>query len=259
MQKTFHFGMRNFPTSFILLSTSGEMSKTHPSPMQTWGRITMLLQVDSASSTNHDHSNNKVRALSETKLLADAKSGKSEAFEALCEPYNARLFNAALRITRNREDAEDAVQNSLLQAFIHIKNFRGNSSFSTWLTRIVINSALMIRRKGNNARLVFTEDSRLNAEGKVTFQIPDRSPNPEQSYAAQERTRMLHKAISRLRPRIREVIEVGQLRELPIKETARVLDISVAAAKGRFFHARAVLRRSALLRSMNSQRTEPAA
>jgi RNA polymerase sigma-70 factor, ECF subfamily len=221
----------------------------------------MFAQPDSFSTTNGNHHNNlsSVRPICETKLLAEAKNGKSEAFESLCEPHRARLFNAALRITRNREDAEDALQNSLLQAFIHIKNFRGNSSFSTWLTRIVINSALMIRRKSHNARLVFTDDSQQSGDGKVSLQIPDRSPNPEQSYSERERTRMLHQAISRLRPRIREVIEVGQLRELPIKETARVLDISVAAAKGRFFHARAVLRRSAIIRSMARARTEPAA
>lgn len=196
---------------------------------------------------------------SETRLLADAKRGKAEAFESLCQALLPRLHNAALRITRNREDAEDAVQDSLMRAFMHIKNFQGNSSFSTWLTRIVMNSALMIRRKNRNARQVSADDLGRPGEPAVHLQIPDHAPNPEQSFVQRERKAVLHHAIRKLRPRMRAVVEIAQLQELPLKETARVLDISVAAAKGRFFHARAALRKSVALRAVVQARTEPAA
>lgn len=142
---------------------------------------------------------------------------------------------------------------------MHLKNFHGNSSFSTWLMRITINSALMIRRKGRKAREVSTDEPRASDEQRLQLQIPDASPNPEETYVERERRRILHKSISRLRPRIRAVIEIGQLQERSIKETAKVLDISIAAAKGRFFHARAALRRSAALRAISTERTEPAA
>jgi RNA polymerase sigma-70 factor (ECF subfamily) len=165
----------------------------------------------------------------------------------------------ALRITRNHEDAEDAVQDSLMSAFVHVKSFQGNSSFSTWLTRIVMNSALMIRRKDRSATQISTDDLDRKGESGWHAQIPDHAPNPEQSFAARERQAILRRAVGKLRPRIRAVVEIAQLQELPLKDTAKVLDISVAAAKGRFFQARLALRRSAALRAVSQAKTEPAA
>lgn len=200
-----------------------------------------------------------IQKVSEASLLADAKLGKAEAFEALCATLMPRLQKIALRITQNHEDAEDAVQDSLLRAYMHIKNFQENSTFSTWLTRIVMNSALMIRRKNRNVRQLFTDTPSWNGELSLPLEIRDHSPNPEQRCAESERRRILRLAVSKLRPRMRAVVEVVQLQELPIKETAKVLDISVAAAKGRFFHARVALRKSPALRSIAHFTTEPAA
>ncbi len=220
----------------------------------------MILQANNLNLSNPPRPTNAApERLSEARLLSEAKRGRSEAFEALCQALTPRLFKAAFHITRNREDAEDALQDALMRAFMHIKSFHGNSTFSTWLTRIVINSALMIRRKRRNGRQVSTDEPRQSGETGLTLQIPDHSPNPEQTYVLRERTRILRKAVSRLRPRIRAVIEIGQLQELPMHETARILDISVAAAKGRFFHARAALRKSVALRAIAKARTEPAA
>jgi RNA polymerase sigma-70 factor (ECF subfamily) len=197
--------------------------------------------------------------VAEERVLRDSKRGKAEAFQTACETLRPRLLKIALRITRNREDAEDAVQDSLLRAYMHIDDFQGNSAFSTWLTRILMNSALMINRKNRNARQVSTEELNRPGEPGLQFQIPDHSPNPEQTFVQRERTRILLGAIRKLRPRIRAVVEVAQLHDLPVKETAKVLDISVAAAKGRFFHARSALRKSLALRAIARTRTEPAA
>jgi RNA polymerase sigma-70 factor, ECF subfamily len=182
--------------------------------------------------------------------LRDAKRGKAEAFENVCEALRPRLLKIALRITRNREDAEDAVQDALMRAYLHIEEFQGNSAFSTWLTRILMNSALMIVRKNRNARKVSTEDVKRPDDPGLGLQIADRSPNPEQTFVQGERTRILHGAIRKLRPRMRAVLELAQFHDLRIRETARVLDISLAAAKGRFFHARAALRKSLELRAI---------
>jgi RNA polymerase sigma-70 factor, ECF subfamily len=201
----------------------------------------------------------EVQKFREEQLLADAKGGKPEAFEGLCRTLTPRLLKIALRITQNNEDAEDAVQDSLMRAYMHIKGFQANCRFSTWLTRIVMNSALMIRRKNRNMREVSPEALSQNFEFALPLEIPDHSPNPEQRVVETERVRILRRAVSKLRPRMRAVIEVAQFQELPIKETAKVLDISVAAAKGRFFHARAALRKSVALRSIAQARTEPAA
>ena len=216
-----------------------------------------------SSSTNslvsESGANLATQNLSERLLLREARRGRPEAFEALCQSLTPRLMKIALRITRNKEDAEDAVQDSLMRALMHINTFQGNSSFSTWLTRIVMNSALMIRRKNRSGRHISSDDIARPGEPALHLQIPDDSPNPEQRYVERERTTILHAAIRKLRPRIRAVVEVAQFRELPLKETAKVLDISVAAAKGRFFHARAALRKSAALRAVVQARTEPAA
>jgi DNA-directed RNA polymerase specialized sigma24 family protein len=91
-----------------------------------------------ATSTRSTH------GLSDESLVQAAKNGHSTAFVTLCERYRQQLFRAAHRITRSFEDAEDAVQETLLRAFVHIMDFDGRSSFGTWLTRIAINSALMI-------------------------------------------------------------------------------------------------------------------
>jgi RNA polymerase sigma-70 factor, ECF subfamily len=216
----------------------------------------MLSTNSLALQTESQFANLKV---AEARLLRDSKRGKAEAFQTVCETLRPRLLKIALRITRNREDAEDAVQDSLMRAYMHIDSFQGNSAFSTWLTRILMNSALMINRKNRNARQVSTED--LNGPGELgsQFQIPDHSPNPEQTFVQRERTRILHGAIRKLRPRMRAVVEVAQFHDLPIKETAKVLDISVAAAKGRFFHARSALRKSLALRAIARTKTEPAA
>jgi RNA polymerase sigma-70 factor (ECF subfamily) len=216
----------------------------------------MLSTNSLALQTESQFANLKV---AEARLLRDSKRGKAEAFQTVCETLRPRLLKIALRITRNREDAEDAVQDSLMRAYMHIDGFQGNSAFSTWLTRILMNSALMINRKNRNARQVSTEE--LNRPGELgsQFQIPDHSPNPEQTFVQRERTRILHGAIRKLRPRMRAVVEVAQFHDLPIKETAKVLDISVAAAKGRFFHARSALRKSLALRAIARTKTEPAA
>ena len=196
---------------------------------------------------------------SETQLLKEAKRGQREAFAMLCEGLAPRLLKTALRITGNREDAEDALQDSLLNAFVHINNFQGNSAFSTWLTRIVMNSALMIRRKNRAVQKLSADDLGRSGEPVFELQIPDHSPNPEQRYIEHERKRILRRAIGKLRPRMRAVVEIAQLQEHPLRETAKILDISVAAAKGRFFHARAALRKSTALRAIAQAKTEPAA
>src|SRR5215469_6153360 len=87
------------------------------------------------------------RESEEGQLLASDRSGQAAAFAELCRAYTKKILGVAYRITKNHEDAEDAVQDSFLRAFLHMEHFEGRSSFSTWLTRIAINSALMILRR----------------------------------------------------------------------------------------------------------------
>jgi len=183
------------------------------------------------------------QGMSDENLVEAAKLGQSTAFDALSERYRQQLFRAAHRITRSREDAEDAVQDSLLRAFVHMRDFDGRSKLGTWLTRIAITSALMILRKRRASPEIAT-DTNDNFDADVLhYEVTDHRANPEVSYAKSEEEGILKKAIQRLRPTLRVVIHI-QLQERPMRETAEVIGISLAAAKGRLFHARATLRRS---------------
>lgn len=182
--------------------------------------------------------------MTEQSLVAAAQQGETEAFDAICQPHTKKLFQTTYRITRNREDAEDALQESFLRAFVHIKDFDGRSSFSTWLTRIGINSALMILRKKRNSAEI-SADSPNETEGP--WEVADCAPNPERRYVEQERERILRDAINRLRPAMRRVVQLQTLEEHSLKEAAAQMGISVPAVKARLLRARAALRKFAAL------------
>jgi RNA polymerase sigma-70 factor (ECF subfamily) len=186
--------------------------------------------------------------MNEASLVAAAKSGENEALDALCQAHAPRLFCTVQRITQNREDAEDAVQDSFLNALRHLKSFDGRSTFSTWLTRIGINSALMILRKKRNSREISVYGS---TEDEPTWEVPDSAPNPERRYAERERDRFLRSALQLLSPRIRRALELHTFQDNSVEETALQLGISVSAAKARVFRAKAVLRKSKVLRKIN--------
>jgi len=188
-------------------------------------------------------------------LLTVAKTGGRAAFERLVESAVPRVFQSLCRITKNREDAEDALQDALMSAFVNLHNFDGRSSFSTWLTRIAINAALMILRKKRVHREVSIEGPTTPDGEQSYWEIADHAPNPERVYMLEEQGRALRGAVHSLRPAIREVVELQQLQEHSMKETAAMMGISVGAAKARLFHARAALRKSRRLKSMRRGRT----
>lgn len=178
----------------------------------------------------------------EAALVLAAKSGDGHAFEILIERYRRRILAIAQRITRIREDAEDIVQQSLQKAFVHLHKFEGKSSFSTWLTRIAINEALMLLRRGRGLREVSINDLIGNEETTPGLEIPD-CASPESVFLQSERNRVLYAAMDKLTPGIRIAIELRDLGELSTKEVARVLGLSTEAVKGRVYQGRRRLHR----------------
>jgi RNA polymerase sigma factor (sigma-70 family) len=176
-------------------------------------------------------------------LVAAAKNRDESAFETLVRRYRPRIFGLTLRYTRTREDAEDVAQQAFHKAFVYLKNFEGKSSFSTWLTRIAINEALMGLRNARAQRETAFDDLSDNDGTEPHFEVPDASPDPEAIYLQQEEARILSAAMRQLTPRLRTVIELKELRELSTQETARHVGLSVAAVKARVFHGRRKLRR----------------
>jgi RNA polymerase sigma-70 factor (ECF subfamily) len=178
----------------------------------------------------------------ERTLVVAAKNGDEQAFEMLFKRHQQRILAIVRRYIRIREDAEDIAQQSFKKAYVHLCQFQGESSFSTWLTRIAINEALMFLRRIARTREV-SIDSMGGPEGSPTsLEIPDSNADPETRYSQREELRILSKALRKLRPALRTTIALSELRELSTSETARHLGLSVAAVKARIFRGKRLLR-----------------
>src|SRR5215470_16397549 len=156
----------------------------------------------------------------ERRLVTEAKSGCSSAFEELYERHRAGTYRTALRILRNHQDAEDAAQRSFQRAFTNLASFRGNSTFSTWLTRVAINEALMVlRQRRTNPRLL-----EGCSDGDCEYSLlslADKGPTPEEVLATKELRAAVTEAVSRLRKSLRIVVILRELQGLTSVETAQ--------------------------------------
>jgi RNA polymerase sigma-70 factor, ECF subfamily len=206
------------------------------------------VSADQSSAPETADTENELLKSPEFHLVAAAKNGHAAAFDALCHPHTKRLFRRTYRITRNREDAEDALQDSFLRAFVHIHKFNGRSSFSTWLTRIAINSALMILRKKRGSRETAMEVSQQLDTEILEWEIADHASNPEEECARSEIRNILRAEIRDLRPALRAVFEIKHLQEFSLRETAGKMGISLSAAKARAFYGKSALRKALTLR-----------
>jgi RNA polymerase sigma-70 factor (ECF subfamily) len=170
-------------------------------------------------------------------LVTAAKRGDTHAFEKLMSRHKRRVFAVALRITKNREDAEDVVQESFHKAFLHLGSFQQASQFSTWLTRITFNEAYMVLRRRRRVPevLPLTPDDSVNF---VSHAFVDQSPNPEESCRRREHSELLTNAINRLGPTIRKTMWLRMVEECSVAETAQLLDTSVSAVKSRVCRGR---------------------
>jgi RNA polymerase sigma-70 factor (ECF subfamily) len=181
-------------------------------------------------------------ATEEDGILIAAKRGDSAAFEMLCKRSASTVLHIARRMMRTKEDAEDVMQESFQQAFIHLKTFKGGSRFSTWLSRIAINASLMKLRRKSHAWDVSLDESTESEGPSFRLEVEDQSPNPEQLYADKERQRILVQAMKELAPGMRKAIELRELGERSTEETAQIMGISVSAVKARVFHGKKKLR-----------------
>ena len=190
-------------------------------------------------------------------LVAAAKNGCGEAFDILVHRHRLRMLRSALRLTRNEADAEDVVQQSFQKAFIHLSQFQENSAFSTWLTRIVTNEALMLLRKRSSAVEVPFEQSGAKDEAALSLDFPCPGPSPEDIYFREEQKQILSAALNKLTPGARKAIELAELEELTTKEAARKVGVSVTAMKARVFQGRKKLQQ-ALVWMSRSENLRPA-
>ena len=182
------------------------------------------------------------RSVTDEVLVAAAKLGDRLAFVELWARHSNTAFRMVYRITGNHEDAEDVLQDAWIKAYVHLNTFDGRAKFSTWLTRIGINSALMILRR-KRAR---PETSMEITDGDTWpyREIADQTKNVEELYARHERVERLRRAICHLQPTLRNVVELRQSDDRSVKEIAEFAGISVAATKSRLLRARKILRKA---------------
>jgi RNA polymerase sigma-70 factor (ECF subfamily) len=164
-----------------------------------------------------------------------------EDFEGVVSRYSPVLFRIAVRRLRNAEDAEDAVQDALLSAIKSLGQFDGRSQLSSWLTRIVINAALMKLRSRSRRETVSFDQSTEDGSVNLANRIVDARPNPEAVYAQTEMDENLRGALQQISPKLRIAFQMRELAGMSSLETANALGISVNTLKSRITRARAAL------------------
>ena len=175
-------------------------------------------------------------------LVAAAKGGDLSAFNELVSRYERKIFRLTMNITRNKEDAEDSMQEAFLKAYAHLKDFAGDSRFYTWLVRIAANEALMRLRKRRPNQFSLDEPIPGDNEELIPRDIEDWGPSPEQRYGQVEMHDILSSAIDDLEPGFRTAFVLRDVENLSTEETAKIMGISVPAVKSRLLRARLKLR-----------------
>src|SRR5579864_2385420 len=174
-------------------------------------------------------------------LIRRIRDGEHDLFYELIRPYERRVYSAALAILRNEADAEDAAQEAVLKAFKHIRQFRAEARFSTWLIQITVNEARM-RKRRDNAHMtesIVDEDD----EGNYTPRdFADWREVPLETLERKEIRQKLAEALASLGQKYREVFVLRDMQHLSIEETAKALGISTSSVKTRLLRARLMLR-----------------
>jgi len=192
----------------------------------------------------------------EMAIITAAQCGSMPAFNEIYRLYSPRLFRHILRITKNREDAEDALQDTFLRAYMGLHHFQARSAVYSWLTRIAVNSALMIlRRRRHRPETLFACFSE-DRDSYFESEVEDTAPNPEELCDSREQMKHLLLALQMLEPQLRTPVEIRFAGDRSLKEIADTLNISVAAVKSRLYRARVHLAKRTLRHSRAAKRSQ---
>jgi RNA polymerase sigma-70 factor (ECF subfamily) len=178
----------------------------------------------------------------ERDLIRRVQAGEKQLFYELVQPYERRVYSAAFAILRQEADAEDAAQEAILKAFTHIRQFRAEARFSTWLIQIAVNEALMRKRRAH-PELIEPIGERQEEGGNYTPRdFADWREIPSEVLERKEIRQRLANAVAMLAEKYREVFVLRDMEHLSIEETAEALGISHASVKTRLLRARLMLR-----------------
>lgn len=175
-------------------------------------------------------------------LVERAKNGDAEAFERLIQQYEKKVYNFAYRYVGNPEDAADIAQEALVRAYTSLSNFRGNSSFQTWLLRITYNACLDELRKRSRQKLTSIDETVFGDEGEMARQFADSADGPEALVEREELQRTVHETIQELDDEHRTMILMRDLQGYSYNQIADVLGLNLGTVKSRINRARQALK-----------------
>jgi len=174
----------------------------------------------------------------EQRLIRLGLKGNQAALEALFARHSGALYQSALKLLGNPEDAEDALHEGMLSAFKNLRRFEGRSKFSSWLTRIVINAALMRLRSQRAHQTVSADQPLGEAELTLAEQLADPAPDPERLYAREELRQLLDRNLTELSPEMRTAVRLRDIEGLSTQEAAEALGVPENTLKSRLHRAR---------------------
>ena len=162
----------------------------------------------------------------------------TETFHEMFVTSRPKFVATAYSVLRNIEDAEDAVQNAYISGYLHLRNFEGRSALKTWFTRVVLNAALMIRRKRRTVQLASAPEWSPEEGGKWMDAIPSPEPDPEMSWGKTEKLALIEGLTAHLKPRLREAFSMFYGNDMTVREARDVLGVSTSTFKARLFRAK---------------------
>ena len=166
-------------------------------------------------------------------LIAKAQKGDRGAFESLVKLHEKNVYNLALKLLKNRDDALDAAQDAFLKAWISIKSFRGESKFSSWLYQLTTNACLDLLRREKRHRAATPLEDEMELAADST---------PQQAAEAAELRESLQQALDSLTPEHRQIFLLRQMRQLSYDEIGRLLGLESGTVKSRLNRAKKQLR-----------------
>jgi RNA polymerase sigma-70 factor, ECF subfamily len=176
-------------------------------------------------------------------LIARVCDGDWEAFHELVCPYERAVYFAAKSVLQNDADAEEAAQEAVLKVFTHIRSFRGESKFSTWLIQITVNEARMKLRKDHRHLYGSLDDPKTDEQGDYwPLDFADWREIPSEALEREELRGALNRALDSLSPKYREVLICRDIQQLSTEETAQILGTSKSNVKTRLMRARLQMR-----------------
>src|SRR5215469_1846944 len=164
-----------------------------------------------------------------------------EAFHDMFVASRPKFVGIAHAILRNREDAEDAVQNAFLSGYRHFRSFEGRSAVTTWFTRIVLNAALMIQRKHKLSRIKPLPETSISPEANWMERVPSLQPDPEMAHAERETLQVINEMLGKMKPALRQAFTMTYYDEMSNRVASASLGVRTGTFKARLFRARRYL------------------